>query len=72
MALIFNRSRVMVLPQTRHRAFSRWIADVFGDYALSNSVRDLEEDYAAGKGSSVLPDIAREIRARYDFSHEQS
>ena len=51
----------------RRNDFSRWIAGVFGDYALSNSVRTIEDNYATVCGSDVVQDIAREIRARYEF-----
>ena len=51
----------------RHHDFSRWISGVFGDYALANSVRDLEEHYAMGEQSDIVQNIAREIRTRYEL-----
>jgi hydroxymethylpyrimidine pyrophosphatase-like HAD family hydrolase len=51
----------------RRSDFSRWISEVFGDYPLGKSVRQLEEAYRAGTRPDVVLGIAQAIRARYDF-----
>lgn len=51
-----------------HRGdFSRWIAEVFGDYPLAKTVRRLEEVYRAGTLPDVAPGIVDAIRQRYQF-----
>jgi hypothetical protein len=51
----------------RRGDFSRWIADVFGDYPLAKTVRGLEEDYRAGILPEVAPGVVEAIRQRYQF-----
>lgn len=47
--------------------FSRWIAEVFGDYPLARTVRRLEEEYRAGIRPDVILGITQAVRSRYDF-----
>ena len=47
--------------------FSRWIADVFGDYPLAKTVEKIEDDYRAGNSPEALEDLVQAIRGRYDF-----
>jgi hydroxymethylpyrimidine pyrophosphatase-like HAD family hydrolase len=54
----------------RRGDFSRWIADVFGDHALSRDVHEYEERYAGGGAPDALERIAEAIRSRYDLSDE--
>jgi hypothetical protein len=51
----------------RRKDFSRWIGGVFGDYQLSQTVGDIEEDYRTGSVSDMTASLLREIRSRYDF-----
>ena len=51
----------------RRRDFSKWIAGVFGDYPLANSVRALEDEYSAGSGADISARLSEVIRARYEF-----
>lgn len=51
----------------RRRDFSKWIAGVFGDYPLANSVRALEDEYSAGSGADISARLGEVIRARYEF-----
>lgn len=51
----------------RRSDFSRWIADVFGDYPLAKTVRQIEEDYRAGILPNVAPGVVEAIRQRYQF-----
>ncbi len=51
----------------RRNDFSRWIADVFGDYALADDLRLIEERYRNGWVSDVAGELIHEIRSRYDL-----
>jgi hypothetical protein len=51
----------------RRGDFSRWIADVFGDYPLANSVRQLEADYRSGQARDLPTVLTQAIRSRYEF-----
>jgi hypothetical protein len=67
---IVERAPARVLDgHLRRRDFSRWIADVFGDYPLARLVGHIEAEYQ-GRADDV-PDVAsrlsQAIRARYDF-----
>ena len=48
--------------------FSRWIADVFGDRALAEDLRALEEQHRAGSRRETLPEIVNAVRGRYDLT----
>jgi hypothetical protein len=50
----------------RRRDFSTWIAGVFGDYPLSKTLGQIEDDYQAGGKPDVASSVARAIRARYE------
>ena len=47
----------------RRHDFSRWIAEVFGDYPLAKTVRQLEDNYRSGG----MSDVVQAIRRRYEF-----
>ncbi len=47
--------------------FSRWIANVFGDYPLANTVQELEGEYRQRRQPNIVLDIIAAIRSRYDF-----
>ena len=47
--------------------FSKWIAEVFGDYPLGKTVREIEENYRRDASGNAIPGIAMAIRARYEF-----
>lgn len=47
--------------------FSRWIADVFGDYPLAATVEEIEKKYPNDKSIDAGREISRAIRRRYDF-----
>ncbi len=53
----------------RRHDFSNWIGGVFGDYPLAKTVRQIEEGYLAGDGTGAAADLARAVRARYEFVH---
>ena len=52
--------------------FSRWIRDVFGDHALADDLRGLEERYRAGSDVGTIQEMASAVRARYDLSQEEA
>ena len=47
--------------------FSRWVADVFGDYPLAQELHRIEEQYRAGSRDDVAASLGRAVRARYEF-----
>ena len=51
--------------------FSRWIADVFGDYALAQEMRAQEQRFRTRVDADVLPEIVGAIRARYDLVEDE-
>jgi hypothetical protein len=51
--------------------FSRWIADVFGDRALADELRVLEQRYRAGSRDQTLPEMASAVRGRYDLLDDE-
>ncbi len=53
----------------RRGDFSRWLADVFGDYALALEVRALEDRTHRERDVTAVAAIASTIRGRYDLAH---
>ena len=47
--------------------FSRWIGDVFGDRALADELRALEQRHRLRSSGDTAPDMASVVRARYDL-----
>ncbi len=52
----------------RRKDFSRWIANVFGDYRLGNRIGELEDAYRLAQAPHIAEDLVREIRQRYEFA----
>ncbi|MET0214037.1 MAG: HAD hydrolase family protein, partial [Vicinamibacterales bacterium] len=48
--------------------FSRWIDGVFGDHALAEELRRLEERHRTASRTDTLAEIVATIRARYDLA----
>ena len=48
--------------------FSRWIEGVFGDHALAEELRRLEERHRTASRTDTLAEIVAAIRARYDLA----
>jgi hypothetical protein len=46
--------------------FSRWIADVFGDYLLAKTVKQIEDDYHSHAMPDVASRLVQAIRTRYE------
>jgi hydroxymethylpyrimidine pyrophosphatase-like HAD family hydrolase len=51
--------------------FSRWIGDVFGDRALADELRTLEQRYRTGLRKETLPAMANAVRGRYDLVEDE-
>jgi hypothetical protein len=51
----------------RRHDFSRWIADVFGDYPLAAQVRAVESAYGVDSRVDVSGKLSETIRSRYEF-----
>jgi hypothetical protein len=65
---ILERAPVPMLEGYLRRGdFSRWVADVFGDYPLAAELRALEEEHQAGPSADTVPEIVAAIRGRYDL-----
>jgi hydroxymethylpyrimidine pyrophosphatase-like HAD family hydrolase len=54
----------------RRGDYSRWLAEVFGDYQLAVSVRALESRARVERDPTATAAIASTIRGRYDFGRE--
>jgi hypothetical protein len=50
--------------------FSRWIGDVFGDHALANELRVLEQRHRAGSQVETVQEMASAVRGRYDLAED--
>jgi len=51
----------------RRNDFFRWIADVFGDFALADDLRRIEERYQSGWEFDVPGELINAIRSRYEL-----
>ena len=50
--------------------FSRWIGDVFGDRALADELRRLEDRHCKRARAETLAEIAAAVRGRYDLAED--
>ena len=64
-------SLVNLEPYVLRGDFSRWIADVFGDRALADDLRTLEERHRARSRAETLAEMANAIRGRYDLADDE-
>jgi hypothetical protein len=55
----------------RRGDFSRWIADVFGDYRLASELRDHEAAYRAAPRPETMAAVIQAIRDRYELDPDQ-
>jgi hydroxymethylpyrimidine pyrophosphatase-like HAD family hydrolase len=51
--------------------FSRWIAEVFGDRALADELRGLEDRHRKGARAETLAEMAAAVRGRYDLAEDE-
>ncbi len=54
-------------PYLQRGDLSRWIRDVFGDYALAADLRAIESQHRASPGPDTVPKIVDAVRSRYDL-----
>jgi len=59
--------REVIAGHARRHDFSRWLADVFGDYPLARDVERMEHGPASPDGDDLASTLSRTIRARYEF-----
>ena len=52
--------------------FSRWIADVFGDRALADDLRLLEDRHRSESRGETLSQVVNAIRGRYDLTDDEA
>ena len=62
--------RPAIEPYALRGDFSRWIRDVFGDFALANELRAIEAQTRNAPGADTVAGIADAIRSRYDLVEE--
>jgi len=51
----------------RRGDFSRWVGEVFGDYALASELRDVETGYRRNPSAAAAHDVPHTVRSRYEF-----
>jgi hydroxymethylpyrimidine pyrophosphatase-like HAD family hydrolase len=51
----------------RRRDFSRWIANVFGDYPLAKTLRQIEDTYRSDGAPDTASSLVQAIRERYEL-----
>jgi hypothetical protein len=60
-------SPALVEGHLRRNDFSRWVAEVFGDYPLAIELRRLEEQYRSGRLDDSAAAVSQIVRSRYEF-----
>jgi hydroxymethylpyrimidine pyrophosphatase-like HAD family hydrolase len=56
----------------RRGDFSRWIRDVFGDHALADELRTLEDRHRTTPRAETIAEIIEAVRARYDLVEDET
>ena len=56
----------------RRGDFSRWIRDVFGDHALADELRHLEDRHRASPRAETIAEIIAAVRGRYDLTDDET
>jgi hydroxymethylpyrimidine pyrophosphatase-like HAD family hydrolase len=59
-----------IVPYVQRGDLSRWIRDVFGDYALAADLRAIESQHRASPGPDTVPRIVDAVRSRYELLEE--
>lgn len=57
-------------PYVQRGDLSRWIRDVFGDFALAADLRVIESQHRASPGPDTVPKIVDAVRSRYELLEE--
>jgi hypothetical protein len=60
--------RAETAPYLRRGDFSRWIGEVFGDWALAQDLRKHEHRFQSGADLDAVPEVVDAVRGRYDLS----
>ena len=63
-------ARINLDGYLRRNDFSRWITDVFGDFALADDLQRIEQRYQSGWEFDVPGELINAIRSRYDLSDD--
>jgi Helicase HerA, central domain len=63
-------ARTAVDGYLQRNDFSRWIGDVFGDYALADDLRRIEERYQSGWQFDASGELINAIRSRYELTED--
>jgi hypothetical protein len=58
-------------PYAERHDFSRWIAGVFGDYALAGEIEQIEDRHRAAPDAETTAAIVAAIRSRYDVIDDE-
>jgi hypothetical protein len=66
-----ERSSANLGGHIRRGDFSRWIEDVFGDFALATELRAIEQARNATADPDTVPRIVSAIRGRYDVTNQE-
>jgi hypothetical protein len=66
--ILEKRSPAEIDGHLRREDFSTWIANIFGDYRLAESVREIERQYQSGDPRDVISMLMDAIRSRYEFA----
>ena len=67
-AVVENTPSTSLDGHLRRSDFSRWVADVFGDYALAGELARLEEEHRRGTLTDVTARLTQIVRSRYEFA----
>ena len=66
-AVVEDAPRAMLDEHLQRGDFSRWIADIFGDYPLAKEVARLEAQSRADTIPDIGERLGQAVRARYEF-----
>jgi hypothetical protein len=66
-----NTSPALLTGYITRGDFSRWIGDVFGDHALAEELRAVEQKYRAESREDTVSELASAVRARYDLAEDE-
>jgi hypothetical protein len=69
-SIVDDASTAALDGHLRRGDFSRWVADVFGDYPLAEQLERIEREYRVGARSDASASISQAIRSRYELTEE--
>ncbi len=62
--------QVVVDPYLQHSDFSRWLRDVYGDYALAADLRAIETQHRVSPSPDTIAKLVDAVRSRYELLEE--